>query len=924
MTPERWRQITEVFQAALARDTVSRDAFLDERCRDDAGLREEVATLLAAHLDASALDRPIAGIPAAVGTRIGPYRLEELIGEGGMGQVFRARDAALGRDVAIKLLPAHLMADPQRRERFAREARLLAALNHPHIAHVYGVEERDGVRALVMELVDGQTLGDVLASARLPVPKALALARQIAQALDAAHDKGIVHRDLKPANIKITSNDDVKVLDFGLAKALEPEGADRDVASSPTMTAQATEIGMILGTAAYMAPEQASGRPVDKRADVWAFGVVLFEMLTGRRLFEGETVNETLAAVLRQEIDLSPLPADTPPAVRRLLRRCLERDVKQRWGHMGDARLVIEEALANEPESAAATPRAAISRRQVILYGAGSLALAATGLGAGAWLEQRLRPPVVPAFRRLTFRRGVIRSARFAPDGETILYGALWDDDRCRVHTVRVDGPESRALDLPDANILAVSRSGELALSLGGHVDGIITYGTLARVPMAGGAPREILEDVRFADWSPDGTDLAIVRRVDGRDRLEFPIGQVLVAPTAGQGDGLGFARVSPDGRHVAFVQYRSPSVLTGRVMMVDRSGTVTALSPEYQNIHGLTWRGGDLVYSAAAEPLYRSVHVVTPGRDPRTITRTPGNITVWDAAGPDGRLVTAQTDDRTVMAVHLRGEDADRDLSWLDGSYPMDLSADGKQVLFAEFGQGSGPEGAGYLRGTDGSAAVRLGAGTALALSPDMRWAIFLAGPLASHYLELVPTGAGQVRRLADHGLFYAGARWLPDGKRIVVWAAEPDRPLRLFMYGLDPGAGRPVPFTPEGITDWVLSPDGSMAAARGPSAAIRLYPIDGSAPRDIPGLNGPDVPVGWITTGLLVARPDDPASALGSIYRVDTATGRQSLWKSVLPRERAGLMKFTSFRVTPDGLSYAHSWHRALSSLYLADGLA
>jgi hypothetical protein len=183
--------------------------------------------------------------------------------------------------------------------------------------------------------------------------------------------------------------------------------------------------------------------------------------------------------------------------------------------------------------------------------------------------------------------------------------------------------------------------------------------------------------------------------------------------------------------------------------------------------------------------------------------------------------------------------------------------------------------------------------------------------------------TGAGQTQRLPDHGLVYAGARWLPDGKRIVVWAAEPDRPLRLFLHDLGAGAGRPVPFTPEGVTDWVVSPDGSTAAARGPSPAIRLYAIDGSGPRDIPGLTGQDVPVGWIAGGLLVMRPDDPASALGAIYRVDVATGRQTAWKSVLLRDRAGLMKFTSFRVTPDGLSHAYSWHRALSSLYLADGL-
>ena len=279
-----------------------------------------------------------------------------------------------------------------------------------------------------------------------------------------------------------------------------------------------------------------------------------------------------------------------------------------------------------------------------------------------------------------------------APDGQTILYGALWDGDRCRVHTVRVDSPESRPLDLPDGNVLAISRSGELALALGSHFDGVVTYGTLARVPIAGGAPRQMVEDVKFADWSPDGSDLAIVRRVDGRDRLEFPVGKILVQPAAGEGTGLGFARVSPDGRRVAFVHYRSPGSLVGKVAIVDQTGTVTALSDEYLNVHGLAWNGDEIWYTAADEqPLFRALCAVTPGGTRRTITRMPGNATLWDAS-PDGRLVIAHTDDRAVVIARRPEDVDDRDLSWLDASWVADLSHDGRLLLFTEAGQGGGP----------------------------------------------------------------------------------------------------------------------------------------------------------------------------------------------------------------------------------------
>jgi hypothetical protein len=835
-----------------------------------------------------------------------------------MGEVYRATDSKLKRDVALKVLPAAVAGVPDRLTRFQREAELLAALNHPNIAQIHGLEESGGVTALVMELVDGVDLSNRLARGAVPIDEALAIAKQIAGALEAAHDQGIIHRDLKPANIKVRPDGTVKVLDFGLAKSLPAA-----TVGMSTVT-EISSPGAVLGTPAYMSPEQARGDETGCETDIWSFGVVLYQMLTGISPFLRPSATETLAQVLTSTPDVSRLPPSTPSSIRRLIRRCLQRDPQQRWRHMGDIRIEIEEAIASPPDSTAesiALRPAPVTRRRALLYGAASAGLLASGFAGGVMLNRRAPTTAPPSFRRITFRRGLIRSARFAPDGETILYGALWEGDRCRVHTVRVDGPESRALDLPEGNVLAVSRSGEIAMTLGAQLDGVITYGTLARVPMAGGVPRPIVENVKSADWSPDGANLAIIRRVDGLDQLEYPLGKVLLELTHVDGSGLGFARVSPDGTRVAFVQYRQAGLLLGRVAIADRSGTVTPLTPEYLNIHGVAWRGSEIVYAAADEqPLFRAVWTVAPGSAPRVITRTPGNITVWDAL-PNGRLVTAQTDDRTFMAVRLDGEENDRDLSWLDASLLGDLSIDGKSILFTEVGQGGGGDNVAYLRGTDGSGAVRLGAGRGVALSPDSQWVICLRAVLPSPYLELLPTGAGEPRRFEHQDLAYFGARWLPDGKRAIVAAAKPGGRAAVFLHTLDSAPPRAI--TPEGVTSLAVSPEGSMVATRGPDAKIRLYDVNGTGSRELPGLTGSEVPVGWIADGLLVMRSTDPSSPLGEVYKVDVKTGRQVSWKNILPRDRAGIMAMQMFRVTPDGRSHAYAWHRALSSLYIADGL-
>jgi hypothetical protein len=407
-------------------------------------------------------------MPLQPRSRIGPYEVVGPLGAGGMGEVYRAHDSHLGRDVALKTLPEAFAADAERVARFEREARILATLNHPNIATLFGFERQGGVLALVMELVEGDTLyGHLLRHAGpgrgLPAAETIGIARQVVDALDAAHEKGIVHRDLKPANIKLTADGVVKVLDFGLAKAIVATESGAHQTETRTLSPAETKPNAVMGTAAYMSPEQARGLPLDRRTDIWAFGCVVYEMLAGQPAFARSTSSDTIAAVLTGEVDWSALPGTTPVALRQLVARCLERTTKARLRDIADARPYLDEAAtpssavisgAHAPAGAAA--RAGVSRRALFASGA-ALGLVGAGLGATFGGSRHDSPPVLPSFQRLTFRRGMIRTARFGPDYQTVLYGALWDGDDCRVYTVRPESPESAAVALPPATPLAVS-----------------------------------------------------------------------------------------------------------------------------------------------------------------------------------------------------------------------------------------------------------------------------------------------------------------------------------------------------------------------------------------------------------------------------------------------------------------------------------
>jgi eukaryotic-like serine/threonine-protein kinase len=498
-------------------------------------------------------------MPLSPGTRLGSYEIGAPLGAGGMGEVYRATDTNLKRQVAIKVLPQTVGADPERLARFQREAEVLAALNHPNIAHIHGLEKSDGTLALVMELVEGPTLADRIAKEPIPLDEALPIAKQIAEALEAAHEQGIVHRDLKPANIKVRADGAVKVLDFGLAKAMEPAIASgADAMNSPTLTARATQAGTIIGTAAYMAPEQATGRRVDTRADIWAFGVVCFEMLTGRPLFAGESVSDIVAAVLRDDIDWTSLPASTPARIRQLLVRCLQREVKQRLQAIGEARIVLDSPDVWADPTASGVPSSSPSSRKSRTLWLGMSALVAVVAAASGWLLARANIPS-PVVTRLSVSLPVpltpsygSRTVALSRDGGTLAYVGI----RNGITSLFV-----RRMDAVDVTPLAGTEGARgPVFSPDGAWIAFNVDGRLKKVPVLGGSATVINEnnpDVVGADWTPDGTIWYTPAFTLGVTRVPAVGGaaQRVLSPDPGKGEsGYLWPSLLPGGTDLLFV----------------------------------------------------------------------------------------------------------------------------------------------------------------------------------------------------------------------------------------------------------------------------------------------------------------------------------------------------------------------------------
>jgi Tol biopolymer transport system component len=853
-----------------------------------------------------------------------------------MGEVYRARDTRLGREVAIKMLPPEVSSDADRVKRFEKEAQAASSLNHPNIVTIYEVERIDSTSFIVMELVEGKTLREVVADA-LPVRKLLGIATQIADGLARAHSAGIVHRDLKPENVMVTKDGLVKILDFGLAKLAHPDQETGYAVEAPTVSA-GTKPGIVMGTVGYMSPEQASGHPVDFRSDQFSFGSLLYEMATGKAPFRRATAAQTLAAIIQDEPEsVAAVNPKVPPPLRWILERCLAKEARERYASTEDLARDLAGVRDHLSEASFSVESVGIARapsRRGLGYAAAIAA--ALVLSAGVFtLGKRSGEKPTPSFQRLTFRRGAVQSARFAPEGHTVLYGAMWEGNPMEVFATRLESREARSL-ASNAGLMAVSPSGQMALSIGWENRGPWDIGTLALAPLAGGAPRELATNITDADWSPEGSALAATRFFpeNAANRLEFPLGKPLYESSS----RIGQPRVSPRGDLIAFLEHPDWD-MPGSVLIVDRAGKKRTLSSGWSSVHGLAWSaaGDEIWFTGSRGAMFdQGLYAVALTGKERAVARWGGFWGLCDIVR-DGRVLAVRASPRMSLVGLPPGETAERDLSWFDISLVVDLSADGKTMLFLEL-EAAGAKPVTYIRPTDGSPALRLGEGDPLALSPDASLALVIQGGWSLRQkdpqprLIVIPTKAGEQRVLPGGAIQeYGGAVFFPDNKRILVQGREKDR-FKTYIQELD--GTPPRPFLPEGVLAEAVSPDGSRVAASfyererekfsfPAPAALYVYSTDGGDPLQRFRLEKGFFPIRWSADGrsVFLLRLD---RLVARIDRLEVATGKTGLWREVRVADPAGVIRpMNNLCLTPDGKSYVYSVWRNLGDLYLVSGL-
>ena len=841
----------------------------------------------------------------AAGTQLGPYQILAPLGAGGMGEVYRARDSRLAREVALKTVSGALRGHPDRLARFEQEARAAARLNHPNILAVHDIGTHDGVPFVVSELLEGETLADRLRrGGPIPTRKVIEYAMQVAGGLVAAHEKGIVHRDLKPDNLFITRDGRIKILDFGLAKLTQTQ-----VSAEDATVLDRTEPGAIMGTTGYMSPEQVRGLTVDHRSDIFSLGVILFEMLLGTNPFRRDTAVDTMSAIVRDEPpELTTTLRGVSPALERVLRHCLEKRPEQRFQSARDLLFDLESIQTLSPSTTGPFVKIEPARRWVKWMIAGAVAVVVAGVGLTWMAGAKSEVVTAPAFHRLSFRHGRVYNARFSPDGNTVVYSAAWEGAPMELYSMRPENPESSPLPYAATDLFSVSPTGEMAVALRIKMQpGWAQTGTLAKAPLVGGAARELLEDVEAADFGPTG-ELAVVRPAGDKTRLEYPMGHVVYET----GGWISHPRVSRDGKQVAFLDHPDIGDDHGMVAVVDASGKKRNLTEDFPTAEGLAWspKGDEIWYAAAEKGAARALRAVTFEGKHRLVLRAPGEITLQDVSREGRVLLTRESWWRRIIG-RGPGEAKEHDLSWLDWSNPV--AFDGKSMLFYEQGEGGGTSHGVYLRKTDEATAVKLGDGLPFALSPDGKWVLSVPFD-ARDRLYLVPTGVGAARALPGVPPV-AGASFHSDGRHILYMSGG-----RTWSMPIE-GGEKATPVTPEGVAGTLASPDGKWLVATAQGKAV-LCPLGGGATKPIAGLGADETVLAWRSDSraLYVTRVGE---APAKVFVLDVGTGQRELWRQIEPQDAAGVTYVSPILPAADGKSYVYGYRRILSDLYLVEGL-
>jgi serine/threonine protein kinase/Tol biopolymer transport system component len=837
-----------------------------------------------------------------------------------MGEVYRARDTRLDRTVALKILPAAFSAEPDRLHRFQHEAKILSTLNHPNVLAIYDVGEQNGIRFLVSEFLEGQSLREALAAGTLPRRKLIEYALDVAKGLAAAHEKGIVHRDLKPDNVFITRDDRVKVLDFGLAK----QAPDPTSEESATMTGGVpTTPGTVMGTVGYMSPEQVRGQPLDHRSDIFSFGAVLYEMASGARAFRGDSSVETMNAILKEEIpELSGYGVQVSPGLDRIIRRCLEKKPERRFQSASDLAFALDALSVTSGVSQAVSSAPLATRKPRLAWVLAAL-VALVVLAAGIWFFNRPAPPP-GRYSQVSFRPAYIRTARFAP-GRTVVYAASFNGEPMTLLSTRTDTFETQPLNLA-ADLLSISKSSDLALSLGRVFDPMWTpTGRLAKAPLGGGATRELLDDVIDADWNKDGSELAVARRVGNRFRLEYPAGKALYETTGYISD----VRFSHAGDQIAFLDHGISGDDRGTVSVVDLQGHRRVLTKDYESEQGLAWSadGKEIWFTASDAAELNSLRAVDLGGQTRIVAAAPARLHLQDIAEDGQVLITSE-------AVNYRVGVGDsksgrlQDLSAFEYTVLSSISNDGSMILVNSFDIAGDTNYRLYVQGTNGSPPVLVGHGAGGDFSPDGKW-VTAVDPGHPENLSVIPTGVGEARTVhSPEGTHYIGVSLLPDNKHVLITTAGSEQTPQSAVQDIETGSVRPFGPKDRYTAGFVMtlfpgpSPDGKSCIQTDGQSHYWLQLLEGGSGRELSGIAPGEKIINWHldSDNVFLVHPD---GINVQIYNLNLTTGKRQLWTVFSPQDKTALAGHSIVYITPDGAHFAYQAQRVYSTVFIAKGL-